>query len=209
MKKIIPIAVICVVLIYLLSNSHKTPSQDAYIEEINQERIDKNQFLSTSSNSPFYSWGDTVIQLKYFPIDESYKVIAKVSLIEENRVVTLGNSDGSTSTYRKYAVLTFDLNNQTHSLLVLKNLSDGEGKLFTAFADETSAEETYGAGRYLDLEFNRAQRITLDFNLAYNPYCNYNHEYSCPLPPKENFLHTEVRAGEKDYEKENQLVPGV
>jgi uncharacterized protein (DUF1684 family) len=72
--------------------------------------------------------------------------------------------------------------------------------LFLAFGDETSAVESYGAGRYLDIKkVPGSTSITLDFNLAYNPYCAYNDTYSCPLPPKENLLPVAIRAGEKVY----------
>ena len=74
------------------------------------------------------------------------------------------------------------------------------GKLFFAFGDETSAVETYGAGRYLDLEkVPGSSTITLDFNKAYNPYCAYISNYSCPLPPAQNLLTIPIKAGEKTY----------
>jgi uncharacterized protein len=74
------------------------------------------------------------------------------------------------------------------------------GKLFLAFGDATSAKETYGAGRYLDItKTPGATTIILDFNKAYNPYCAYNETYSCPLPPPENLLNVAIRAGEKSY----------
>jgi hypothetical protein len=72
--------------------------------------------------------------------------------------------------------------------------------LFLAFGDETSARETYGAGRYLDVKkVPGSSTITLDFNLAYNPYCAYSDGFSCPLPPKENLLSIAINAGEKTY----------
>jgi uncharacterized protein len=74
------------------------------------------------------------------------------------------------------------------------------GKLFLAFADATSANETYGAGRYLDLKkVPGATSILLDFNQAYNPYCAYSDGFSCPFPPKENILTIAINAGEKKY----------
>jgi uncharacterized protein (DUF1684 family) len=74
------------------------------------------------------------------------------------------------------------------------------GKLFLAFADATSGIETYGAGRYLDVKkVPAATSIELDFNLAYNPYCAYNENFSCPFPPKENVLKVAILAGEKSY----------
>ncbi|MCV9388694.1 DUF1684 domain-containing protein [Reichenbachiella ulvae] len=197
MKKIIPAIAIIALLVFIFIPEKDSESTEAYNEEIQKERTEKDNYLSTSSNSPFYIYGDTTVQLKYFPINQEYKVIAKVSLIEEKRLITLPNSDGSSTEYRKYAIASFTLGGQDHQLLILKNTE--EGTLFTAFADQTSANETYGGGRYLDLDFTRATRITIDFNRAYNPYCNYNHDYSCPLPPKENLLDIEIRAGEKNY----------
>jgi uncharacterized protein (DUF1684 family) len=41
-------------------------------------------------------------------------------------------------------------------------------------------------------------RYVLDFNKCYNPACAYSDHYNCPIPPNENRLAIEVRAGEKD-----------
>lgn len=73
-----------------------------------------------------------------------------------------------------------------------------EGNLFVPFRDATSGHETYGAGRYLDLEREDDGTYTLDFNVAYNPWCAYAPQFSCPLPPPENWLPFRVEAGEQD-----------
>jgi len=39
----------------------------------------------------------------------------------------------------------------------------------------------------------------IDLNYAYNPYCAYNPDWSCPLPPAENWLKVPIRAGEKNF----------
>ena len=79
---------------------------------------------------------------------------------------------------------------------IQKNFHD----LFLAFADETSAVDTYGAGRYLDVKkVPGSNTIVLDFNQAYNPYCAYVDKFSCPLPLPENLLKLAIRAGEKIY----------
>src|SRR5690606_463702 len=70
-------------------------------------------------------------------------------------------------------------------------------QLFVPFADLTTGEETYFAGRYLDLFPTPTGPYTIDFNHAYNPYCAYNAEYACPLPPPPTRLTVEIRAGEK------------
>jgi Uncharacterized conserved protein len=87
-------------------------------------------------------------------------------------------------------------------VLILEFIQSGSyrGTLFLPFADETSADETYGAGRYLDLKKTPgASTMVLDFNKAYNPYCAYSDNFSCPFPPKENILKVAIKAGEKSY----------
>ena len=77
----------------------------------------------------------------------------------------------------------------------------GHPGYFLPFRDATSGTETYGAGRYLDLDRNPDGTLLIDFNLAYNPLCAYNDSYSCPLPPIENWLSVPIRAGEKDFSR--------
>ena len=73
----------------------------------------------------------------------------------------------------------------------------GSESLFVPFLDATSGRETYGAGRYLDLEPEDDGTYALDFNLAYHPYCVYAESYSCPLTPAENRLPIRIEAGER------------
>ncbi|NIR36327.1 MAG: DUF1684 domain-containing protein [Actinobacteria bacterium] len=70
---------------------------------------------------------------------------------------------------------------------------------FLPFRDATSGSESYGAGRFLDIDGPLDGPVTIDFNLAYNPYCAYDESYSCPLPPAENWLQVPIRAGEQVY----------
>ena len=69
--------------------------------------------------------------------------------------------------------------------------------LFVPFADLTTGDETYPAGRYLDLDPTATGYYMIDFNRAYNPYCAYNSAYECPYPPSSNRLKIAVKAGEK------------
>ena len=47
----------------------------------------------------------------------------------------------------------------------------------------------------MDLEPLNHGRFRLDFNYAYNPYCAYNPNWSCPVPPVENRLNVAIEAG--------------
>jgi uncharacterized protein (DUF1684 family) len=71
--------------------------------------------------------------------------------------------------------------------------------LFIPFRDATSGVDTYGAGRYVEAFPLGDDRYLLDLNLAYNPYCAYNEDWSCPLPPRENWLDVPIRAGERAF----------
>jgi uncharacterized protein (DUF1684 family) len=104
--------------------------------------------------------------------------------------------------FTRYAQVHFQLQGQSCNLTIFKALQGkGAGELFLPFKDYTSGTETYGAGRYLDIKIPADNQIDIDFNLAYNPYCAYSDEYSCPLPPKENFLKVRILAGEQVYKK--------
>jgi uncharacterized protein (DUF1684 family) len=74
-----------------------------------------------------------------------------------------------------------------------------EKHLFIPFNDLTNGKETYGGGRFLDVYENGGKVLIIDFNLAYNPYCAYNHKYSCPVPPESNYLNLKIKAGEKIF----------
>ena len=66
-------------------------------------------------------------------------------------------------------------------------------------------KESYGGGRYLDLRMKEIEgdKIYLDFNKAYNPFCAFSAGYSCPIPPKENHLKVAIEAGEKNFVREH------
>ena len=198
MNKIVRIAFAFVV-VALIYYSMEGGKSDDHEKSVLAERAKKEDYLRTGSESPFVKSGKEMGALSYFPIHEAYKVTARVEFVETRQMVRLGNSDGSVTNYLKYAWLHFKLHDQEQKLVVLKP-QFGVG-YFLAFTDATSAESTYGGGRYLDIGEIKGDRHTLDFNMAYNPYCAYSAEFSCPLPPRENALTVKVEAGEKDYGK--------
>ncbi len=184
-------------------------SDEEYIAAVLSEREQKGTFLKTSSESPFAS-KDSVGRetfkpfdgLKYFEPDVKYRIRATLVPVENKKVVNLPTSSGEQNRFLEYAWAEFELGGIKNRLLLLEVMAMGptRGTLFLAFADETSAKETYGAGRYLDVKkIFGASSFILDFNKAYNPYCAYSDSYSCPFPPTENILKIEIKAGEKSY----------
>ncbi|MCD6176553.1 MAG: DUF1684 domain-containing protein, partial [Candidatus Cloacimonetes bacterium] len=108
---------------------------------------------------------------------------------------------GNMRDFLKWGKFTFEINNQYYILNAYKS-DETETRLFIPFKDATSGKETYGAGRYIDLEEERdkiGNKWILDFNFATNPWCAYSNNYVCPLIPFENILKVEIKAGEKSY----------
>lgn len=102
-------------------------------------------------------------------------------------------STGDTRTHRRLGVLRFVVAGEE---AVLTLFADEAGGLFLPFADALAGQETYEAGRYLEPEPLADGRVLVDFNLAYNPCCAYNDDWSCPLTPPKNRLRVAIRAGE-------------
>jgi uncharacterized protein (DUF1684 family) len=201
-KNIILFAAGAVVVVSLVYSFMDSGDHSAYVEEINKEREEKDRFMKSSKESPFKNRPENYKDLSYYPPDPKYRIIADLTPVEKKQLVTLATNTGEEQQYQEYAFAEFDLDGLHHRLIILEVMDSGpfRGKLFFAFGDETSAVETYGAGRYLDLEkLPGSSTITLDFNKAYNPYCAYIPDYSCPLPPAQNLLTIPIKAGEKTY----------
>ena len=201
MKKSNIIALIIVAASVAIVFYSTTGTDDSkYTAMIERERVEKDRFMRASDESPITD-KKNFKGLIYFPPDQKYRVVADLVRIESPKILKLATSDGKEETYAEYAYADFTINGVDNRLLILE-VSGGEndGKLFLAFADATSANDTYGGGRYLDVEKKPgASTITLDFNLAYNPYCAYNDTFVCPLPPAQNLLKVAIKAGEKTY----------
>lgn len=168
---------------------------EAYRQQIDTARAEKDRFFRTNAESPLTDkTGFT--GLRYYKPDLSYIVTARLEpFADKTQKLVVRMSDGSEEVYDKFAHVVFSLNGATCRLLIVK-LGDTYSILFR---DATSGTETYGGGRYLELEpasLSNNQAV-LDFNKAYNPYCAYTPTYACPLPPAENTLSVAVRAGER------------
>jgi uncharacterized protein (DUF1684 family) len=138
--------------------------------------------------------------------DETPALILTVEvtpLPEDEKPVEMETSTGELRLYRRWGQFTFMIDGEEAALTIY---SDPEGEaFFLPFKDATNGRETYGAGRYLDNHRPGLRQIgetsfEVDFNYAYNPYCAYQPTYSCPLPPRENWLKVPIRAGEKEFQ---------
>jgi uncharacterized protein len=176
-------------------------SPEEYAAMIAKEREAKDIYMRTAEDSPFAGQVEPFTGLKYYEPNMAYRIRAKITRIHNGNNIELASSSGEVSKYMAYAYADFSIDNDPQRLLILEAVTgSAKGTLFLGFADATSAVTTYGAGRYLDLKKVSAQTsIWLDFNTAYNPYCAYVDNFSCPLPPRENILDVSIEAGEKTY----------
>lgn len=172
--------------------------------EIEKERKVKDRFFrSRYPGSPIPSEDRAKFKgLDYFLPDPAYRFELKIHEHEEKGVVGIAYSKGQEGDFIRWGEFRFKVGNKAQTIQVYKS-DPAEERLFILFRDATSGKETYGAGRYLDLEPNRDQtaegKWILDFNKAYNPWCVYSENYTCPLIPLENCLEAPIYAGEKNY----------
>mgnify|MGYP006291317161 CR=1 FL=1 len=203
MKKFLPIIVVLVAGISVIYSLQGGETEEEYIERILEERQRTEGFMRSNRESPFAPDSIAFKGLDYYTPNPDYKVRARLTPIQSQKLLQMPTSTGEEKKFIRYAYADFELNGQPQRLLLLQPF-DSQTMLFLPFTDATSGEETYGGGRYLDIEMpprTGSKTIELDFNKAYNPYCAYNASFSCPLPPKENMLDVAITAGEKAYEE--------
>lgn len=137
----------------------------------------------------------------FFPVDLKYRVTADYERIYDSEPFDMPTSSGRTQKYIAFAQATFMLEGKLYTLFIYQNqrLKDDPeyaNHLFLPFYDETNGTETYGGGRYIDLDMPQDNKIIIDFNQAYQPYCAYNlYDYSCPIVPAANRLNIRIPAG--------------
>jgi uncharacterized protein (DUF1684 family) len=138
--------------------------------------------------------------LSYYPIDLNYAmvgVIERYPTEPKSLYVTLPTNKDSGRKYVKYGRFKFKWEGKTHTLQIYRPL--GGGELFLPFRDKTSETETYPKGRYLSIEPLPGGKVLIDFNRAYNPFCQFNEKYTCPYAPEENWMNIAIPAGEKRF----------
>lgn len=134
--------------------------------------------------------------LEYFPANQAYRIAAR--FVSQPRKIPILNVLGQTESDDCPGYVEFRLRNRDLRLYPVLEEANAR-QLFFIFRDQTSAKETYGAGRFLYADLPRDGKVVLDFNKAYNPPCAFTPYATCPLPPKENRLPVRIEAGEKTY----------
>ena len=182
----------------------------------NKKRYDKsftpfqkemNEFFKDASISPLKEKDLKNFKgLDFFAFDSSYVVNAALTRTPEEKSFKMKTTTDRLPEYIKYGIVIFDLFNKSYSLNIYRNLDiiNNEGYqdyLFLPFLDDTNGFESYGGGRYIDLDIPEGNNLVIDFNSAYNPYCVYDEKYSCPIVPRDNYLSIKINVGVKAFAK--------
>lgn len=190
------------VYILLVCSSLNTMAQDASVlqeslkfqEELNASFKDPETTPLTSKDLMSFE------TLEFFPADTAFYVVAEFVRTPFETPFQMPTTTDRKPYYVKYGEVYFKLHGKHYNLNIYQNLElstkpEYQDYLFIPFTDLTNGETSYSGGRYLDLRIPGDKTLIIDFNQAYNPYCAYNGDYSCPIPPEENHLDLPVTAG--------------
>lgn len=200
MKSFLSLLFLLVSTILFAQKSFDKEAVIAFQKELNTEYAD-------SVKSPLLKKDlKTFKALDFYPINEKFFVNAKFVRTPDEKPFEMPTSTSRKPMYVKYGEAHFSIDGKKlkvnlYQSLDLKKIEEYKDALFLPFTDLTSGVDSYGGGKYIDLKIPQGDTITIDFNTAYNPYCAYNHKYSCPIPPQENDLAIEIRAGVKKFKK--------
>lgn len=177
------------IIFYSLSGS------ESYVDTIKKQRETFLKNLMSENDSPIASIKD-FSGIKYFEADKNFIVDADFKAESAGKGMIL-MTDSTQTEIKKAGTANFSVDGKTFTVNVF---DEGEYFLFP-FRDLTSGKETYGGGRFINIPKDKLKddKLEIDFNNAHNFYCAYNESFICPIPPKKNFINTEIRAGEKKY----------
>ncbi|WP_158058150.1 DUF1684 domain-containing protein [Halorussus halophilus] len=176
--------------------------QTQWSEELQSHREQKDEMFADHPQSPIPpEEREDFDGLDYFDPDPKYRVTADVEVHDQPEPVEMDVSAGRPQRYLRVATLRFSIDEEAYELTGYQQ--ESQDGLFVPFRDKTTGQQTYKDGRYMEFEpeadLAEIDEMTLDFNLAYSPFCAFSETFSCPLAPEENWLDVEILAGEKDY----------
>jgi len=189
-------ASLCLAFLSLCCPAYPALLPDSLAAQLAQARAAKDSLLRHAPDSPIPPRARAAFAgLNYFPPDLDLRLIGELHLYGRRQQIQVPTTAGTALAMERFGRLQVQLRGKPFWLEVYRSSESGELTIF--FRDSTNGQETYAGGRYVPLSGLGDGRYVLDFNLSYNPYCAYNPEYVCPLPPPQNHLPVPIRAGEK------------
>jgi len=177
-----------------------------YLKKLAKHRLETEAEFRDPAHSPLREEAPNFKGNHFYDGNFSYLVEARVEKVQEGEPFMMPTSNPDRQkTFVPYAKLHFELAGKQWTLTAYfspqtARIEGYEDYLFLPFTDLTNGQATYGGGRYLDMRIPKGETVMIDFNKCYNPYCAYTDGWSCPIPPKENFLEMKVEAGVMDFE---------
>jgi uncharacterized protein (DUF1684 family) len=173
---------------------------EQWAEQLRANRREKDDFFAEHPQSPVPPGEREAFDgLDYFEPDPDYRVEAAVTVHDQPEPVEMETSDGRTVRYERVVTFQFELDGESRELHGYRQNPDDA--IFVPFRDRTTGQQTYEGGRYMELEhdgeLDDGEDVTVDFNLAYSPFCAFSETFACPYPPEENWLETTIPAGER------------
>lgn len=203
MKKFTKIGLLIMIVLTILRCQSIDPE---YLKEIEEYQKAQNDHFANPYESPLTKEDlEEFNGLDFFSINDKYRIEAKFVRIPDEKPFEMPTTTERKPVYLKYGEAHFKIGRKNLKLSIYQNqdlIKNEEYKdyLFLPFKDLTNGKKSYGGGRFFDLKIPDNEIIVIDFNKAYNPYCAYNHIYSCPIPPVENHLDIEINAGVKAFQ---------
>lgn len=188
------------VLVFITSCATKAITNLTDAEKFQNELV---EFYAKPETTPLNEDEKSIFKgISFFQIDNKYCVEAEFERLVDGKVIPFPTSAGKIKHYKEYGIAKFTIDNQPLELTIYQSNpinNDYKDHLFLPYTDDTNGETTYGGGRYIDLSIEKSftgeGKVLIDFNQSYNPYCAYSKRYNCPIPPGNNSLDIEIKAG--------------
>lgn len=197
-KRIFVLSAITLFLLAILYSLFDSGDQSVYVKDLLMERQEKNRALMISEESPLNPEDKRSFKgLPYFEPTLEWIFSAELKLLPDGGdTLEMTLNDGEKELMIRVGELTFTKEEKKYTVSCFRNPYAEDDRLFIPFRDASSGIESYGGGRYLDA-INKGDAVILDFNRAYNPFCAYNDNFVCVIPPEENRIPLKILAGER------------
>ena len=140
------------------------------MSELIEFREAKDSFIAKDPHSPLTKEQKREFGgLSYYEEQRDLRLELQPEAYPEQETIEMQTSTGGVSRFIRSDKISFDADGESVQLTLYKDPESGD--YFLPFADGTSGRETYGAGRYLDVQMLPDGKVLVDFNYAYNPYC--------------------------------------
>ncbi|MBN2043424.1 MAG: DUF1684 domain-containing protein [Anaerolineales bacterium] len=130
----------------------------------------------------------------WWPIDIEKRVTAAIEYYDPQKMVDVPDVLGNVNKTAMDCALKFQVGGLEYSLDAFGLPS---GQFYILFQDLSCQNGSYPAGRFLVTEYPEDEAVVIDFNKAHNPPCAFTSFATCPLPPEQNHLDIEIKAGER------------